>query len=192
MIHPRIDQDGDGAISQGEADRYAASLGPGYLEGLELYSNGSRLNMDLLSSAASVSKGAGDLAILAIAVVPLHFEDGFDANFYSSYDDVSGSGMHYQQGVVHVYADSYGTLIMHDGDTIENVLRLIRNPAFLTATLGMAMMTFAQGGLLVWMPTFLSRMRGYSLFQANKLFGVIIAIDGTIASLVGGWLGTAF
>jgi MFS transporter, Spinster family, sphingosine-1-phosphate transporter len=69
------------------------------------------------------------------------------------------------------------------------VLGLARNPAFLTATLGMAMMTFAQGGLLVWMPTFLSRMRGYTLLQANNLFGLIIAIDGTIASLAGGWLG---
>ena len=66
---------------------------------------------------------------------------------------------------------------------------LIHNPAFLTATLGMAMMTFAQGGLLVWMPTFLSRMRGYTLLQANNLFGLIIAIDGTVASLAGGWLG---
>jgi predicted MFS family arabinose efflux permease len=69
------------------------------------------------------------------------------------------------------------------------VLGLTRNPAFLTATLGMAMMTFAQGGLLVWMPTFLSRMRGYSLVDANNLFGVIIAADGTIAALLGGWLG---
>jgi MFS transporter, Spinster family, sphingosine-1-phosphate transporter len=69
------------------------------------------------------------------------------------------------------------------------VLGLARNPAFLTATLGMAMMTFAQGGLLVWMPTFLSRMRGYTLLQANNLFGLIIAIDGTVASLAGGWLG---
>ena len=66
---------------------------------------------------------------------------------------------------------------------------LTRNPAFLTATLGMAMMTFAQGGLLVWMPTFLSRMRGYSLLHANQLFGLIIAVDGTIAALLGGWLG---
>lgn len=70
-----------------------------------------------------------------------------------------------------------------------SVRGLARNPAFLTATLGMAMMTFAQGGLLVWMPTFLSRMRGYSLLQANNLFGLIIAIDGTVASLAGGWLG---
>jgi len=77
------------------------------------------------------------------------------------------------------------------GETPEraSVLGLARNPAFLTATLGMAMMTFAQGGLLVWMPTFLSRMRGYSLLEANKLFGYIIAADGTIAALLGGWLG---
>jgi len=71
----------------------------------------------------------------------------------------------------------------------RSVSGLVRNPAFLTATFGMAMMTFAQGGLLVWMPTFLSRMRGYTLLQANNLFGVILAIDGTIASLAGGWLG---
>lgn len=71
----------------------------------------------------------------------------------------------------------------------SSVLGLARNPAFLTATLGMAMMTFAQGGLLVWMPTFLARMRGYSLIDANNLFGLIIAIDGTFASLAGGWLG---
>jgi predicted MFS family arabinose efflux permease len=69
------------------------------------------------------------------------------------------------------------------------VLGLARNPAFLAATLGMAMMTFAQGGLLVWMPTFLSRMRGYSLLEANNLFGYIIAVDGTVAALLGGWLG---
>jgi predicted MFS family arabinose efflux permease len=76
-------------------------------------------------------------------------------------------------------------------DTPERgtVSGLARNPAFLCATLGMAMMTFAQGGLLVWMPTFLSRMRGYSLLKANQMFGLIIAIDGTIASLTGGWLG---
>jgi MFS transporter, Spinster family, sphingosine-1-phosphate transporter len=70
-----------------------------------------------------------------------------------------------------------------------SVRGLIHNPAFITATLGMAMMTFAQGGLLVWMPTFLSRMRGYTLLQANNLFGIIIAIDGTIAAIAGGWLG---
>ena len=70
-----------------------------------------------------------------------------------------------------------------------SVLGLARNPAFLTATLGMAMMTYALGGLQVWMPTFLSRMRGYTLVRANLWFGAIIAVDGLAASLAGGWLG---
>jgi MFS transporter, Spinster family, sphingosine-1-phosphate transporter len=69
---------------------------------------------------------------------------------------------------------------------------LTRNPAFWTATLGMAMMTFALGGIQVWMPTFLSTMRGYSLKAANQLFGGIIVLDGTLASLAGGWLGDRF
>ena len=37
---------------------------------------------------------------------------------------------------------------------------LSRNGAYWTATLGMAMMTFALGGLQVWMPTFLHRAHG--------------------------------
>jgi len=68
---------------------------------------------------------------------------------------------------------------------------LVKNPAFLTATFGMAMMTFALGGLQVWMPTFLHRVHGYSLGQANLLFGGSIAINGLIASLAGGWLSDA-
>jgi MFS transporter, Spinster family, sphingosine-1-phosphate transporter len=71
----------------------------------------------------------------------------------------------------------------------SRVWGLARNPAFVTATLGMAMMTYALGGLQVWMPTFLSRMRGYTLDQANLWFGVIILFDGLVASLAGGWLG---
>jgi MFS family permease len=66
---------------------------------------------------------------------------------------------------------------------------LVRNPAFWTATIGMAAMTFALGGLQVWMPTFLHRVRGYSLSRANLVFGLSTAFDGMTASLAGGWLG---
>lgn len=66
---------------------------------------------------------------------------------------------------------------------------LTRNPAFWTATLGMAMMTFALGGIQVWMPTFLYQARGYSLEAANLMFGKIVVFDGIVASLLGGWLG---
>ena len=50
-------------------------------------------------------------------------------------------------------------------------------------------MTFAMGGIQVWMPTFLSRARGYSLESANFMFGIIIVVDGIVASLAGGMAG---
>jgi MFS family permease len=70
-------------------------------------------------------------------------------------------------------------------DTLKS---LLRNPAFLTATLGMATMTFALGGLQVWMPTFLHRAHGYSLGKASLIFGLSTLINGLVASLAGGWI----
>ena len=69
------------------------------------------------------------------------------------------------------------------------ILGLARNPAFWTVTLGMAASTFSLGGIQVWMPTFLILARGYSLKEANELFGAIVVVDGIVASLAGGWLG---
>jgi MFS transporter, Spinster family, sphingosine-1-phosphate transporter len=69
------------------------------------------------------------------------------------------------------------------------ILGLMRNPAFLTATLGMAFMTYSLGGIQVWMPQFLYSERHYSLESANFTFGIIVVVDGIIASLGGGWLG---
>ena len=68
-------------------------------------------------------------------------------------------------------------------------ITLSQNPAFLTATLGMAAMTFSLGGIQVWMPQFLYSERHYTLEHANLTFGIIIVIDGILASLIGGWLG---
>jgi MFS family permease len=72
-----------------------------------------------------------------------------------------------------------------DRDTLKG---LAKNPAFLTATFGMAMMVFALGGLQVWMPTFLHRAHGYTLGQANNLFGLSTAVNGLVASIAGGYL----
>jgi MFS family permease len=66
---------------------------------------------------------------------------------------------------------------------------LAKNPAFLSATLGMAMMTYSLGGIQVWMPQFLYSERHYSLAAANFDFGIIVVVDGILASLIGGWLG---
>ena len=69
------------------------------------------------------------------------------------------------------------------------VLGLVRNPAFLTSTLGMAFMTYSLGGIQVWIPQFLYSERHFTLEKANLMFGIIIVIDGILASLAGGWLG---
>lgn len=79
----------------------------------------------------------------------------------------------------------------HVADNVERgtVLGLFRNKAYLTVTLGLAMLTFALGGLQVWMPTFLSRMRGVPLEHANLVFGGMTLVSGIFATLLGGWLG---
>ena len=69
------------------------------------------------------------------------------------------------------------------------VLGLARNPSYWTVSLGSAMYVFAIGGLAVWMPTFLSRVREIPLARANEIFGGILGFDGAVAALVGGWLG---
>ena len=58
----------------------------------------------------------------------------------------------------------------HLADSVERgtVLGLFRNKAYWTITLGAAMMTFAIGGLQVWMPTFLTRIRHVPLDRANS------------------------
>jgi len=66
---------------------------------------------------------------------------------------------------------------------------IVLNPAFLTATLGMAFMTYSLGGIQVWMPKFLFSERHYTLEAANLAFGIIIVVDGILAALAGGWLG---
>jgi sugar phosphate permease len=53
----------------------------------------------------------------------------------------------------------------------------------------MAMYTFAVGGLQVWIPTFLHRVRGMSVSRAAITFGLIAAINGIVATLLGGWIG---
>ncbi|MGC2110774.1 MAG: MFS transporter [Candidatus Korobacteraceae bacterium] len=76
-------------------------------------------------------------------------------------------------------------------DNVErgSIRGLLRNKGYWTITLGAAMMTFAIGGLQVWMPTFLVRMRHLRLDEANTIFGGMTVVSGTVATLLGGWLG---
>ncbi len=67
-------------------------------------------------------------------------------------------------------------------------LGLFTNGAFLTATFGLAMLTFAMGGISNWVPTFLSRFAGLSVGKAGLVVGAITAADGIVGTAVGGWL----
>jgi predicted MFS family arabinose efflux permease len=66
---------------------------------------------------------------------------------------------------------------------------LLGTPSYLLNCLAMTAMTFAVGGLAVWVPTYLARVRGMELAQANVTFGLLTLISGVIGTLMGGWLG---
>ncbi|MGD0830057.1 MAG: MFS transporter [Terracidiphilus sp.] len=67
-------------------------------------------------------------------------------------------------------------------------LGLFTNPAYLTATFGLAALTFAMGGISAWVPTFLNRFAGLSVGNASLAVGAITVIDGIAGTLVGGWI----
>lgn len=78
----------------------------------------------------------------------------------------------------------------HVKPTIDRttVWGLFRNPAFLTATFGLATLTFAMGGISAWVPTFLHRNAGLSVGNASLVVGAITVVDGIAGTLVGGWI----
>jgi len=72
---------------------------------------------------------------------------------------------------------------------------LFRNPAFLTATFGLAMLTFAMGGISNWIPEFLHNPIGLSVAKASQLAGASTVLDGILGTAIGGiiaqrWLRT--
>ena len=71
---------------------------------------------------------------------------------------------------------------------LGNFLALFRNPGYLCATLGMAMLVFTMGGISTWMPTFLHRFAGMSVGKAGTVLGAITVVDGLAGTAVGGWL----
>jgi predicted MFS family arabinose efflux permease len=74
------------------------------------------------------------------------------------------------------------------GEMVTRFLGLFRNPGYLCATLGMAMMVFAMGGISTWMPTFLNRFAGMSVSKAGTILGAITVVDGLAGTAIGGWL----
>ncbi|MBI5549621.1 MAG: MFS transporter [Deltaproteobacteria bacterium] len=69
---------------------------------------------------------------------------------------------------------------------------LLRNGAYTLTVLGYAAYTFAIGGLAMWMPAFLERVRGVPREDASIQFGAIVVVTGFVGTFAGGWLGDWF
>jgi MFS family permease len=66
---------------------------------------------------------------------------------------------------------------------------LFSNGAFLTATFGLAMWTFAVGGISTWLPTFFVRFAAMSVAKAGTVAGAITVLCGLLGTVIGGWAG---
>jgi MFS family permease len=71
---------------------------------------------------------------------------------------------------------------------LQSYLHLFKNRQYLLTCLGYAMWTFAIGGLGVWTPSFMERVRGMSREDATVTFGAIVLVTGFVGTFAGGWL----
>jgi MFS transporter, Spinster family, sphingosine-1-phosphate transporter len=75
-------------------------------------------------------------------------------------------------------------------DSLGEALRgLCTNFAYVGTVLGSVAYTFALGGLQLWMPKFLSEVRGLELSRADSLVGVLTVVAGLSGTFAGGYLG---
>ncbi|HEY0760429.1 MAG TPA: MFS transporter [Acidisarcina sp.] len=65
---------------------------------------------------------------------------------------------------------------------------LLHNPAYWTATLGMAALVFSMGGISAFLPTLFVRFGGLTVGRAGLIVGGITAIDGLLGTIIGGWI----
>ncbi len=114
----------------------------------------------------------------------LGYNHGWRVPFYV----VAGPGVLMAVAMMFVREPRRGAYDRADESSERGSLRgLLHNRAFWMATLGMAFMTFALGGMQVWMPTFLIRVRGLAPVRSNLFFAGITAVNGVLATMGGGW-----
>jgi len=70
----------------------------------------------------------------------------------------------------------------------RNYLIFFRTPSYVLCSLGMTCMTFAMGGIAVWMPYYLEHRPGLQRFPTTT-FGVILLVTGLLGTLLGGIAG---
>jgi MFS family permease len=74
--------------------------------------------------------------------------------------------------------------------TLGDYMMLVKTPSYVLATLGMAAMTFAIGGISFWIPKyFVDQRHAGNLGSVNTVFGGIVVVGGMLATLAGGWAG---
>jgi MFS family permease len=66
---------------------------------------------------------------------------------------------------------------------------LFTNFVYVGAVSGLVAYTFALGGLQLWIPTFLSEVRGLDLARADYIVGVLTVVAGLAGTFVGGYTG---
>jgi MFS family permease len=66
---------------------------------------------------------------------------------------------------------------------------LCTNYAYVGTVLGYVAYSFALGGLQLWIPKFLSEVRGLELARADSIVGVLTVVAGLSGTFVGGYLG---
>ncbi len=71
----------------------------------------------------------------------------------------------------------------------ETLRLLAGNREYLIAVAGYTAVTFASGAMADWFPTYLFRLRGFSLAAAGTLTGAMTVTGGLFGTLVGGLLG---
>lgn len=73
---------------------------------------------------------------------------------------------------------------------LDDYKELLRNRSYLLDSAGMALMTFAIGGISLWIPTYIIEFRKAGTdAHVNTLFGLIVVVSGLLATLIGGWVG---
>jgi MFS transporter, Spinster family, sphingosine-1-phosphate transporter len=116
------------------------------------------------------------LLVLLVREVPRGLHDGEQGagSAERGADDVAGSQLPAPRSILGTY------------------LHLLRNRQYLLTCLGYAMWTFAIGGLGVWTPAFMERVRGMSREDATVTFGGIVLVTGFVGTFAGGWLSDYF
>lgn len=92
------------------------------------------------------------------------------------------------RGASEEVGDSHGGARELSRASWDDYKELMVNSSYTYAVFGMTAYTFAIGGLLVWVPTFLVETRGIEQARATSILGVVTLFAALLGMTAGGWL----